>query len=182
MSDSVPNPNPNPDAQMMGGRRHRRKGHKTRKEPNVLKSWRKFVRKVQHEEHLSYPKAMKRASQRKSEWQRGGAADGEYDDDKNDGQNTDMTSTSTGGRRRRRRSRKQRGGDEYDEEDQYGGGPYDENDDDEQVGGRRRRTRRQRGGNAPASSSAPASVADFDENWKQYGSVGGSRKRRRHRR
>ena len=141
MSDSVPtNPNSNPNSQMMGGRRHRRKGHKTRKEPNVLKSWRKFVRKVQHEEHLSYPKAMKRASQRKSEWQRGG---GEDDVDE---QNTGTTTTSTGGRRRR--------------------------------------SRKQRGGNAPAPSSAPASVDGFDENWTKYGSVsvGGSRKRRRHRR
>ena len=181
MSDSVPT-NPNPDAQMMGGRRHRRKGHKTRKEPNVLKSWRKFVRKVQHEEHLSYPKAMKRASQRKSEWQRGGAYDGEDDE------NRSNMGASMGGRRRRRRSRKQRGGDEgeegEEEEQQYGGDPDgnpdgNPDDDDEQYGGRRRRSRRQRGGNAPASSSAP--VSDFDENWKQYGSVGGSRKRR-HRR
>ena len=178
MSDSVPtNPNSNPNSQMMGGRRHRRKGHKTRKEPNVLKSWRKFVRKVQHEEHLSYPKAMKRASQRKSEWQRGG---GEDDVDE---QNTGTTTTSTGGRRRR--SRKQRGGDEYDEKDQYGGGDGDDDEDDgDQGGGRRRRSRKQRGGNAPAPSSAPASVDGFDENWTKYGSVsvGGSRKRRRHRR
>ncbi len=187
MDPNNPDTNADMNNKMMGGRRHRRKGHKTRKEPNVLKSWRKFVRKVQHEEHLSYPKAMKRASQRKSEWQRGGGED--EDDDDNDGQNTGTTSTSTGGRRRRRRSRKQRGGDEYDdEEDQSGGGPDggdgDDPDDypDEQVGGRRRRTRRQRGGNAPAPSSAPASVDGFDGNWKEYGSVGGSRKRRRHRR
>ena len=169
MSDSVPtNPNPNTDSnsQLMGGRRHRRKGHKTRKEPNVLKSWRKFVRKVQHEEHLSYPKAMKRASQRKSEWQRGGGDDDDNDD--NDGQS--IYTTSTGGRRRR--TRRQRGGD---------GDDPDENPD-EQDGGRRRRSRRQRGGNAPAPSSAP--VGGFDGNWKEYGSVsvGGSRKRRRHRR
>jgi hypothetical protein len=172
--------NPDTNNKMLGGRRHRRKGHKTRKEPNVLKSWRKFVRKVQHEEHLSYPKAMKRASQRKSEWQRGGATDG-LDDDNN-------MNMSTGGRRRRRRSRKQRGGDVPDYEDQYGGDPDndpddDGNDDEATVGGRRRRSRRQRGGNAPSSSSAPASVAEFDGNYdKQYGSVGGSRKRRRHRR
>jgi hypothetical protein len=179
---SVPNPVPNPDAvpdpdadnnKMMGGRRHRKQGHKTRKEPNVLKSWRKFVRKVQHEEHLSYPKAMKRASKRKSEWQRGGGEE-EIDDD--DGQNTGTTSTSTGGRRSR--SRKQRGGEGPvpvpvpDEEEEEEEGDLD--------GGRRRRrrrrTRRQRGGNAPSSS-----VSDFDGNYsKQYGSVGGSRKRRHH--
>ena len=182
MDPNNPDTNADMNNKMMGGRRHRRKGHKTRKEPNVLKSWRKFVRKVQHEEHLSYPKAMKRASQRKSEWQRGGGEDEDDDDNyDNDGQNTGTTSTSTGGRRRRRRSRKQRGGDEYDEEDQYGGGA---DEDDEQDGGRRRRrrTRRQRGGNAPAPSSAPASVDGFDGNWEEYGSVGGSRKRRRHRR
>ena len=148
---------------MIGGRRHRRQGHKTRKEPNVLKSWRKFVRKVQHEEHLSYPKAMKRASKRKSEWQRGGAPYG----------------ASTGGRRRR--SRKQRGGEEGEERDeQEGGGEEGEdggNPEDKTVGGRKRHSRRQRGGNSSASS-----VANFDGNYKQYGSVGGSRKRRRHRR
>ena len=119
----------------------RRKGKKTRKVNPALKSWVKFVKKIQHEEKLTYPEAMKRASKRKSEWQRGGATD---DDDSN---------------------------------------TYSE----EQEGGRRRRrhSRRQRGGNAPASaSSAPASVADFDSDWKQYGKVGGSRKRRsrRHRR
>jgi hypothetical protein len=182
---SVPNPVPNPDAvpdpdadnnKMMGGRRHRKQGHKTRKEPNVLKSWRKFVRKVQHEEHLSYPKAMKRASKRKSEWQRGGGEE-EIDDD--DGQNTGTTSTSTGATGgRRSRSRKQRGGEGPvpvpvpDEEEEEEEGDLD--------GGRRRRrrrrTRRQRGGNAPSSS-----VSDFDGNYsKQYGSVGGSRKRRHH--
>ncbi len=171
---------PKPDTEMMGGRRHRRKGHKTRKEPNVLKSWRKFVRKVQHEEHLSYPKAMKRASQRKSEWQRGGATDGS-DDENRPNMSMPGMDASTGGRRRRRRSRKQRGGGDVPEEgdEQDGGSPDndDDSDDEDQGGGRRRRSRRQRGGNAPASS-----VADFDGNYnKQYGSVGGSRKRR-HRR
>ena len=48
-------------------------GRKKRKEPSVLASWRKFVRKVQHEEKITYPEAMKRASKRKSEWQRGGS-------------------------------------------------------------------------------------------------------------
>ena len=161
------NPDTNADTnadnnKMMGGRR---KGSKTRKEPNVLKSWRKFVRKVQHEEHLTYPKAMKRASQRKSEWQRGGATDG-----------ADSMAPKMGGRRRR--SRKQRGGDEGEEEGDMGDSMGDEKmtPPPASMGGRRRRSRRQRGGNAPAS--APASVADFDSDWKQYGSVGGSRKRR----
>ena len=189
------NPDTNADTnadnnKMMGGRR---KGSKTRKEPKVLKSWRKFVRKVQHEEHLTYPKAMKRASQRKSEWQRGGATDGADSMAPKMGANnmgannmgannmgasmapkmgTPGMAPKMGGRRRR--SRKQRGGDEGEEEGDMG---------DEKMtpppasmGGRRRRSRRQRGGNAPAS--APASVADFDSDWKQYGSVGGSRKRR----
>jgi len=60
-----------------GGRRHKKggKGTKKRKENPVLASWRKFVRKVQHEEKITYPEAMKRASKRKSEWQRGGAVE-----------------------------------------------------------------------------------------------------------
>lgn len=52
-------------------------GRKKRKEPSVLASWRKFVRKVQHEEKITYPEAMKRASKRKSEWQRGGSPEGD---------------------------------------------------------------------------------------------------------
>ena len=61
----------------VGGRRGKKggRGTKKRKEPAVLASWRKFVRKVQHEENISYPKAMKRASKRKSEWQKGGAVE-----------------------------------------------------------------------------------------------------------
>jgi hypothetical protein len=59
-----------------GGKRGK-KGTKKRKEPSVLASWRKFVRKVQHEEKITYPEAMKRASKRKSEWQRGGSDMGE---------------------------------------------------------------------------------------------------------
>ena len=55
-----------------GGRRHRG-GKKTRKVNPALKSWVAFVKKVQHEEKITYPKAMKRASIRKSEWKRGGA-------------------------------------------------------------------------------------------------------------
>jgi hypothetical protein len=63
-----------------GGKRGK-KGTKKRKEPSVLASWRKFVRKVQHEEKITYPEAMKRASKRKSEWQRGGSPeDSEFDE------------------------------------------------------------------------------------------------------
>ena len=181
------NPDTNADTnadnnKMMGGRR---KGSKTRKEPNVLKSWRKFVRKVQHEEHLTYPKAMKRASQRKSEWQRGGATDGADSMAPKMGANnmgannmgasmapkmgTPGMAPKMGGRRRR--SRKQRGGDEGEEEGDMGDSMGDEKmtPPPASMGGRRRRSRRQRGGN----------VSDFDGNFnKQYGSVGGSRKRR----
>ena len=105
--------------QMMGGK-------KKRKEPSVLASWRKFVRKVQHEEKITYPQAMKRASKRKSEWQRGGAdmgeekmMDKEVDDKQMMGGSADAVQDfdenygkqygSVGGRSRRR-SRKQRGG------------------------------------------------------------------------
>ena len=54
-----------------GGRRHKG-GKKTRKVNPALKSWVAFVKKVQHEEKITYPKAMKRASIRKSELKRGG--------------------------------------------------------------------------------------------------------------
>lgn len=50
---------------------------KTRKSNPVLASWRKFVTKIQHEEKITYPEAMKRASKRKSEWKRGGDGDGD---------------------------------------------------------------------------------------------------------
>ena len=65
------------EEELEGGRRGKKggRGTKKRKEPAVLASWRKFVRKVQHEENISYPKAMKRASKRKSEWQKGGAVE-----------------------------------------------------------------------------------------------------------
>jgi hypothetical protein len=58
-----------------GGRRRKgsMKASKTRKVNPALKSWVAFVKKVQHEEKISYPDAMKRASKRKSEWKRGGA-------------------------------------------------------------------------------------------------------------
>jgi len=99
---------------MSGGRR------KSRKVNPALKSWVKFVKKIQHEEKISYPEAMKAASKRKSEWKRGGG-----DDDMSDDVTPPPTSTedegedegaSMGGSRRRRRSRKQRGGnvDDFD--------------------------------------------------------------------
>jgi hypothetical protein len=98
--------------QMMGGK-------KKRKEPSVLASWRKFVRKVQHEEKITYPQAMKRASKRKSEWQRGGADMDDQGDDEQMGGSADAVQDfdenygkqyGTVGGRSRRRSRKQRGG------------------------------------------------------------------------
>jgi hypothetical protein len=124
----------NPDEQeysdentMGGGRRHKNKSTKKRKENPVLASWRKFVRKVQHEEKITYPEAMKRASKRKSEWQRGGSPeDGEEeqmgDSNKMYGGNTGAVQdfdgnyskqygdAKVGGRSRKRRSRCQRGG------------------------------------------------------------------------
>jgi len=60
---------------MPGGKKSG-KGTKKRKGNPVLASWRKFVTKVQHEEKITYPEAMKRASKRKSEWKRGGGDDG----------------------------------------------------------------------------------------------------------
>jgi hypothetical protein len=41
---------------------------------SALKSWVTFVKKVQKEENITYPEAMKRAKVRKSEWKRGGAS------------------------------------------------------------------------------------------------------------
>ena len=62
----------NPD-DLDGGRRSKsHKGGKTRKVNSALKSWVAFVKKISKEENISYPKAMKRASTRKSEWKRGG--------------------------------------------------------------------------------------------------------------
>ena len=43
-----------------------------RKTNSSLKSWVAFVKKVQKDENITYPEAMKRASVRKSEWKRGG--------------------------------------------------------------------------------------------------------------
>ena len=58
----------------IGGRRHKgsKKAHKkSRKGNKMLSSWVAFVKKVQHEEKISYSDAMKRASARKKEWKRG---------------------------------------------------------------------------------------------------------------
>ena len=62
------------ETELAGGRRHRgsKKAHKkSRKGNKMLSSWVAFVKKVQHEEKISYSDAMKRASARKKEWKRG---------------------------------------------------------------------------------------------------------------
>ena len=51
------------------------KGGAKGKTNSALKSWVTFVKKVQKDENISYPEAMKRAKVRKSEWKRGGAGD-----------------------------------------------------------------------------------------------------------
>lgn len=151
----TPTGTPEKPQEQMGGRK------KSRKVNPALKSWVKFVKKIQHEEKITYPEAMKRASKRKSEWQRGGDGETIVEED------TDVKDEEGMMGGRRRRSRKQRGGEgEVVEEDTEV--------DEEMMGGRRRRSRRsrkQRGGN----------VSDFDSDWKQYGKVGG-RRSRRHRR
>jgi hypothetical protein len=121
-----------PENLLVGGKRGK-KGTKKRKEPSVLASWRKFVRKVQHEEKITYPEAMKRASKRKSEWQRGGAdmeGEGEEVDDEQDGGSPSkhfMKGGSAGAV------------DDFD-------GNYGRQYGSATVGGRSRRSRRQRGG------------------------------------
>ena len=119
-----------PEEEMGGGRRRKHKGTKKRKENHVLASWRKFVRKVQHEEKITYPEAMKRASKRKSEWQRGGAAEGEDEQEQMGG--------SAGAVQ------------DFDENysRQYGSA-----NGDAKVGGRRSRRRHQRGGNSDIAVS-----------------------------
>jgi hypothetical protein len=67
--DMMTSPMTDEKEQQEGGRRRQKK---TRKVNSALKSWVAFVKKVQHEEKISYPDAMKRASKRKSEWKRGG--------------------------------------------------------------------------------------------------------------
>lgn len=126
--------------EMMGGK-------KKRKEPAVLASWRKFVRKVQHEEKITYPKAMKRASKRKSEWQRGGADMDEQGDDEEspmmggsadvqdfDGQYKQLS--KVGGRRSKRRSR--RGGNPMPASPQMMGGSRRRRGTKKRRGSRRR--------------------------------------------
>ena len=117
----------------MGGRRRRKGlkgGKKSRKGNKMLSSWVAFVKKVQHEEKISYSDAMKRASARKKEWKRGqmGGAESMSDDSTGSGSGSDSGSGSgsgsgtgytvpdddmDGGRRRRgtkrRGSRKRRG-------------------------------------------------------------------------
>lgn len=113
-----------------GGRRRSRKNRgfkkgKTRKGNKMLSSWVAFVKKVQHEEKISYSDAMKRASARKKEWKMGqmggqGVADnaasvggGEMADKtsmyggEEMGDKTSMTMSA--GRRRRRRGSRRRG-------------------------------------------------------------------------
>ena len=135
--------------QMMGGK-------KKRKEPSVLASWRKFVRKVQHEEKITYPQAMKRASKRKSEWQRGGADMGEEEKPMM-GEEEQMKGGSAGAV------------DDFD-------GQYEQLG---KVGGRRsrksRRSRRQRGG--IASMYTPPQSGGIASPYSPA-SVGGSRRRR----
>jgi len=113
------------DDDMDGGRRRKHKGTKKRKENHVLASWRKFVRKVQHEEKITYPEAMKRASKRKSEWQRGGSPD-----DVEEGDEQQQMGGSAG--------------DVQDFDGKYG--EYGSANGDAKVGGRRSRRRQQRGG------------------------------------
>ena len=126
------------DDDMDGGRRRKHKGTKKRKEPSVLASWRKFVRKVQHEEKITYPQAMKRASKRKSEWQRGGALDGEEGEEGQEqmGGNAAMKGSA---------------GDVQDFDGKYG--EYGSANGDAKVGGRRSRRRHQRGGNSDIAVS-----------------------------
>jgi len=55
-----------------GGKRRHRKTIKKGKANNILKSWVMFVKKIQKDEKIeNYKDAIKRASQRKSEWKRG---------------------------------------------------------------------------------------------------------------
>jgi hypothetical protein len=107
-----------------GGRRHKG-SKKARKGNKMLSSWVAFVKKVQHEEKISYSDAMKRASARKKEWkmgQMGGQSMPKTDDmsmlktDDMSMPKTDMSMADDedmyGGRRRRgtkRRGTKRRG-------------------------------------------------------------------------
>ena len=92
----------------MGGRRRGTK--KARKGNKMLSSWVAFVKKVQHEEKISYSDAMKRASARKKEWkmgQMGGQGVADNAASVGGGEMADKTSmTMSAGRRRRRGSRR----------------------------------------------------------------------------
>ena len=164
-----------------GGRRHQKK---TRKVNSALKSWVAFVKKVQHEEKISYPDAMKRASKRKSEWKRGGSSTEvgltPPPQPYRGGFPTPPPSPSQtrGGRRTKR------GGAYADPLQVYMGGDYPF----PMPKGGRRRTRAKRGGNADlgrifpmggSSALAPAAYAgkhpSLATHWKQ----GGRRTRRR---
>ena len=112
-------------------RRHKnRKVGKTRKVNSALKSWVEFVKKISKEENISYPKAMKRASKRKSEWKRGGHGELQIEKSLTQSQSqsksksqaggepltpseiagkTSMGANIVGGTRKRRGSRKSRG-------------------------------------------------------------------------
>ena len=149
------------DDEMDGGRRRKHKGTKKRKENHVLASWRKFVRKVQHEEKITYPEAMKRASKRKSEWQRGGAAEGE---EGYDGEDEQMGGSAG--------AMKSSAGDVQDFDGQYN--QYG----DAKVGGRRSRRRRSRGQRGGiAAMYTPPQTGGIASSYSPA-SVGGSRRRR----
>ena len=149
-----------PEEEMGGGRRRKHKGTKKRKENHVLASWRKFVRKVQHEEKITYPEAMKRASKRKSEWQRGGAAEGEDEQEQMGGSAGAMKSSA---------------GDVQDFDGKYG--EYGSANGDTKVGGRRSRRRHQRGGIA-ATHQMGGNSDIADSTGPHPNIAGGSRRRR----
>jgi hypothetical protein len=123
---SVPAPEPEPEAKpnldsKNGGRHHKsHKGGKTKKVNSALKSWVAFVKKISKEENISYPKAMKRASKRKSEWKRGGGEMEEEQEQEQSGGEQRLTPSEisasqnnsaniVGGSRKRRGSMKRSG-------------------------------------------------------------------------
>lgn len=69
------------------------KGGAKGKTNSALKSWVTFVKKVQKEENISYPEAMKRAKVRKSEWKRGGGDGTASDMQDPDAMDTDAMGT-----------------------------------------------------------------------------------------
>jgi hypothetical protein len=83
-----------------------------------LKSWVSFVKKVQKEENITYPEAMKRASVRKSEWKRGGGESngdssssssmGESSSPASESINMGYTNSSGGGRKKTKKVKKSR--------------------------------------------------------------------------